>query len=70
MKTLKWFKDRIGKRIYRYENDCPCDYCKNIHLNGLIIKNILHAQYLFDIQTEIGYSYYDNNKTNTRIKRD
>ena len=70
MKTLKWFINRIGKRIYRDDNNCPCDYCKDIHLNGLIIKNELHATYLFDIQKEIGYSYYDNNKTDTRIKRD
>lgn len=70
MKTLKWFKDRIGKRIYRNDNECPCDYCKDICVNGLIIKNELHAQYLFDIQNEIGYIYYDNNTTDTRTQRD
>jgi hypothetical protein len=67
MNSLQWFRDRIGKRIYRDTNNCHCDYCKDIYLNGIVVKNGLHAQYLFDIQNDIGYNYSDVTK-NDRTK--
>lgn len=65
MNSLQWLKDRIGKRIYRDSNNCHCDYCKNIYLNGLVIKDEFHATYLFDIQNDIGYNYSDVTKNDS-----
>jgi hypothetical protein len=59
---LKWFKDRVGKRIYRENNICDCGLCKGVHVNGLVITDELHAQYLFDCQNELGLKYYEKEK--------
>lgn len=52
LKPLSFFQKRIGKRIYRNDNDCPCHTCQEILKEGLIVDNKLHAQYLFDTQNE------------------
>ena len=54
----QWFIDRIGKRIYRKNNICNCDICLNIHLEGLIVIDEMHAIYLYDFQ-ELDLIYYD-----------
>lgn len=46
----QWFLDRIGKKVFRDINDCPCDTCKDIGAHGLTIVDRLHALYLYDIQ--------------------
>lgn len=52
MKSQQWFIDRIGKTIYRSENGCSCKTCKEVNSNGLVIRDEMHASYLYDIQYE------------------
>lgn len=59
IKDLQWFKDRIGKRVYRKNNVCKCPICLDAFENGLIIKDEDHAYYLRDIQNELGLTYQD-----------
>lgn len=63
-KTLKWFKERIGKRIFRKNNVCGCGICLNVWKEGLIIKDEMHAQYLFMHETESDLNYFDKEETN------
>jgi hypothetical protein len=51
--TLKWFIWRVGKRIYRNHFEC-CSKCNDVAKNGLVIMDILHAQYLYDTQSDFG----------------
>lgn len=72
MKSLKWFKDRIGKTIYRDTNNCPCDTCKNVLINGIFIEDMQVAQYLFDIQNDMKYegivlNYRDKQKPHITV---
>ena len=46
----QWFIDRIGKRVFREETSCPCESCKRISNEGLIINDEMHAIYLQDIE--------------------
>lgn len=48
----KWFKDRIGKRIYRDADDCECETCKDAVKNGIVIRDKAHAYYLYNIQCD------------------
>jgi hypothetical protein len=57
--NLKWFVNRIGKRIYRLTDICCCVYCKKVFEEGLIISNKKHATYLFDCQNEMNLEYAD-----------
>lgn len=52
MKNLKWFKQRIGKIIYRDSDGCDCPTCERIVENGLKIHDEQHTEYVFDIQNE------------------
>lgn len=52
----QWFLDRIGKRVYRESNGCPCDTCKNITKEGLEIYDESHALYLHDCEGMSGES--------------
>ena len=56
---LKWFKDRIGKRVFRTQSKCQCEVCKKVGEIGLIIDDDFHAQYLYDCQNELGLYYFD-----------
>jgi hypothetical protein len=57
--SLEWFTDRIGKKIFRVKNICPCTICQMVIVHGLIISDKNHAQYLFDIQNELGIEYFE-----------
>lgn len=46
----QWFIDRIGKRVYRGETSCQCETCKRISKEGLIISDLMHAEYLYDVE--------------------
>ncbi len=59
-KELKWFKDRIGTRIFRLNNKCDCEVCKSVYVNGLIVEDELHAQYLYDCQNEMQLIYEES----------
>jgi len=52
MQTLNWFKERIGKIIYRDRDDCKCGTCKDAVNNGIEISDDIHAEYLFDVQND------------------
>lgn len=56
---LKWFTDRIGKRIFRDANACSCEFCKSVETIGLIVKDEMHADYLTSIEMEAGITYFD-----------
>jgi len=47
-----WFQKRIGMRVYRNETSCKCEICKDAFENGLVINDKLHADYLYDCETE------------------
>lgn len=53
-KSKKWFMDRVGKRIYRDESDCPCIHCRTTAKEGLIVIDKIHAEYLYDTQNDFG----------------
>lgn len=63
IKDLQWFKDRVGKRIYRWtKTTCDCAICSNVLDVGLIIDDEIHAQYLYDCQNEMQLQYEDYSK--------
>ena len=57
--TLKWFQNRIGKRVFRNKSHCQCATCKDVYFRGLIIHDDFHAKYLFDMQGDLGLFYRD-----------
>lgn len=60
---LKWFKDRIGKTIYRGAVSCDCDSCNRIEKEGLVIMDEMHADVLNAYSAETQTKYYDNKPT-------
>lgn len=62
--NLEWFLERIGKRVYRPKTSCNSHKCTMVYENGLVIEDKQHAQYLFDIQNELGRIYYFDNPQN------
>lgn len=54
MQTLEWFKERIGKRIYRDADGCKCLSCARIVEEGLVIHSEEHAEYVYDNQNDFG----------------
>lgn len=52
MKPLSWFTKNIGKRIYRDDTGCPCDTCKRVTKEGLIVEDKAHAEYLYSVQCD------------------
>jgi len=55
----QWFIDRIGKTIYRNKVKCDCESCKKGTEHGIVISDKTHADYLFDVQNELGIKYSD-----------
>jgi len=51
-KSLKWFLDRIGKRIWRDRGTCTCPVCEEVYKNGIIIRDEFHAKYLHMIEQD------------------
>lgn len=52
MKSLEWFQERIGKRIYRDDSGCSCHHCKYIVEHGIIVESEGHAEYMYWTQNE------------------
>lgn len=48
----QFFRDRVGKRIYRNDNGCPCPICVSVLEKGLIVTDEYHADYLYDTESE------------------
>lgn len=59
-KRKQWFIDRIGKRVYRPPVRCDCQTCIDGHLNGILICDETHADYLHSCESELGIRYNDN----------
>lgn len=57
--TLDWFLQRIGKRVFRNDNGCGCETCKDVSRNGIVIKSEIHAKYLQSVQGEMSLQYSD-----------
>ncbi len=57
--TLKWFKNRIGKTIYRDSGSCKCCTCRSVVNSGLIVRDEEHAEYLEMVQHELEIDYRD-----------
>ena len=58
--TEKWFKNRIGKKVFRDEiKPYCCPVCERNGKEGLIVGNEQHANYLKLIQDEMGIEYRD-----------
>ena len=55
--NLKWFQDRIGKRVHTEIDTCKCSTCLEVAEKGLIISDKEHAEYLYDIQNELNINY-------------
>ena len=73
-KRLKWFIDRIGKKVYRNKDNCPCDMCNHVYLNGLTIINDTHASYLYDVEAENNFDgfplkYFDTIKQRDKFEK-
>ena len=66
MNNLQWFKDRIGKRIYRDDDNCTCGTCKTISSSGLIVTTENHAIYLHDVQNDYGAEGINLNYRDTK----
>jgi len=58
MREIKWFIDRVWKRIYRDKWTCKCFTCKDTEKNWLIIIDESHASYLHMCQEM--HNYRDN----------
>lgn len=52
MKSLKWFKSRIGKRIYRDPATCKCLTCQDVETNGIVVGDATHAIYLWQSEAD------------------
>lgn len=57
--NLKWFTNRIGKRIFRLTDTKCCDSCQKVLTDGLIVHSKMSAQYLYDCQNEMDLYYAD-----------
>lgn len=62
--TLRWFKNRVGKRIYRYTDTKCCEECDRVYREGIVVDNANHAQYLYDAQNDLELEYGDKPKQN------
>ena len=60
--TLNWFLRRQGKRIYRLTNFKCCRTCDDVYEHGLVVRDELHADYLFTVQGECLYEYADKKR--------
>lgn len=57
LERQKWFKDRIGKRVFRNNTTCQCSVCQSVYEKGIVIDNEMHASYMHDME---GCSWEDD----------
>ncbi len=57
--TLKFFTNRIGKRLYRNKTTCDCETCTNVWKNGLVVHDDFHARYLHTCQCDLDIDYFE-----------
>ena len=68
-KTLEWFKERIGKRIYRDADGCDCESCDHVVEHGFEVANENHAYYLEAIDSDYASEGAYLNYRDTKEKR-
>lgn len=56
-KRQDWFISMIGKRVYRAPVSCQCESCKNGNLNGILVDDEMHADYLHACESEMRIRY-------------
>lgn len=55
--TLKWFKNRIGKKVYRDKIDfCKCSMCQK---QEVPIESDFDAEYMYMVQYDLDIDYRD-----------
>ena len=62
--TLQWFKNRIGKRIYRLTFTNCCESCSETYKKGVVISDVTHADYVYTCQNEMNLEYDDKPRKN------
>jgi glucokinase len=55
----RWFKDRVGKVVFRTRDSCHCAVCNDVYKNGIQITNQSHALSLHDCEMELNLRYFD-----------
>src|ERR1041385_1145335 len=65
----QWFKDRIGKRVFRTKTTCPCEVCENVYQNGLLIHDEMHADYICMYDLEGICTYFDTKEEVTQAEQ-
>lgn len=60
--TLRDFVSRVGQRVYRTSNGCNCEMCERVVKEGIVIKDKMHADYMYssmcDCNAEGGLQYH------------
>jgi hypothetical protein len=78
MNRSEWFKNLIGKKVYRSSGSCKCNECVSLYKNGMIIVDETHAEVLAETEslkpvnrlpvrffkTKVERDKYENGKTN------
>lgn len=58
-KRQQWFISMIGKRVYRPPLSCKCPTCIDGHVNGILVSDEMHADYLHACESEMRFRYSD-----------
>lgn len=48
----KWFRERVGRVVWRTDTGCLCEVCKGVYANGVKIEDVRHAGYLQDLEAD------------------
>lgn len=56
----QWFLDRLGKVVYRSNNDCLCWLCQVTFRDGVLIKNVDIAEHLYELSCGLQHNYFDS----------
>jgi len=70
----QWFKDRIGKRVWRNKTSCKCDTCTRVHEEGLVLSDEYHAIYVCDMEgcsnaDDTPLNYFDTKKEARKFEK-
>jgi len=55
----QWFKDRIGKRVFRTKTICDCEVCKESDETGFMILNEDDAEFCFLCEQDSQIRHFD-----------
>lgn len=68
MSRLKWFKDHIGKRMYK-TLDCDCDTCRLIYDHGILVLDSFHAEVLDEMEIESDVKFFETKTERRKYER-